>query len=73
MQFIPLCRVPPFGSIAWGFDKLTHHGNPLARALPIGLGLLASPQSQNKLFLHKEGFYFSCQSVKSAWMRGLAA
>ena len=40
MQFIPLCRVPPFGSIAWGFDKLTHHGNPLARALPIGARII---------------------------------
>ncbi|MBQ2480279.1 MAG: hypothetical protein II516_03435, partial [Treponema sp.] len=31
----PLSRVPAFASIAWGFDKLTHHGNGYA-ALPIG-------------------------------------
>jgi hypothetical protein len=28
-------REPAFASIAWGFDKLTHHGNGYA-ALPIG-------------------------------------
>ena len=72
--YYPLSRVPPSGSIAWGFDKLTHHGNPLRGPFQSGLGLALLQQIHKpflKIFI-AQFFFFLCKMNFPALLRIIA-